>query len=54
MIAGHVLYLIKWGDTLTSIANKFGVTIQSIVDENNIENPNLIYAGSILRICTNQ
>ena len=49
---GHVLYLIKWGDTLTSIANKFGVTIQSIVDENNIANPNLIYAGSILRICT--
>lgn len=50
---GHVLYLIKWGDTLTSIANKFGVTIQSIVEENNIANPNLIYAGSLLRICTN-
>lgn len=50
---GHVLYLIKWGDTLTSIANKFNVTIQSIVEENDIANPNLIYAGSILRICLN-
>ena len=50
----HVIYLIKWGDTLTSIARKFGVSIQSIVEENNISNPNLIYAGSLLRICTYQ
>lgn len=50
----HVLYRIKWGNTLTSIARRYGVTIQSIVEENNIANPNLIYAGSLLRICTNQ
>lgn len=50
----HILYRIKWGDTLTSIARRYGVTIQSIVDENNIANPNLIYAGSLLRICINQ
>ncbi len=50
----HVLYLIKWGDTLTSIARKYGVTVQSIVEENDIANPNLIYAGSLLRICTSQ
>ena len=49
----HVLYRIKWGDTLTSIARKYGVTIQSIVNENGIANPNLIYAGNILRICMN-
>ncbi|MBR6033469.1 MAG: LysM peptidoglycan-binding domain-containing protein [Clostridia bacterium] len=51
---GHVIYRIKWGDTLTSIARKYGVSIQSIVDENDIANPNLIYAGNILRICTSQ
>ena len=49
----HILYLIKWGDTLTSIARRYGVTIQSIVEENDIVNPNLIYAGSLLRICLN-
>ena len=48
---GHIIYHIKWGDTLTQIAKKFGVSIQSIVDENDIKNPNLIYAGSYLRIC---
>ena len=50
---GHILYKIKWGDTLTSIASRFDVSIESIVEENDIANPNLIYAGSILRICTN-
>ncbi len=49
---GHVIYKIKWGDTLTSIARKYGVTIESIAEENDIANPNLIYAGDTLRICT--
>ena len=48
---GHIIYTIKWGDTLTYIANKFGVSINSIVEENNIKNPNLIYAGNQIRIC---
>ncbi len=48
---GHVIYHIKWGDTLSGIATRFGVTVQSIVDENDIKNPNLIYAGAYLRIC---
>lgn len=48
----HNLYIIQLGDTLTSIAAKFDVSIQSIVTLNNISNPNLIYAGSTLRIPT--
>lgn len=48
---GHIIYRIKWGDTLTSIARRYHVSIQSIVEQNNIANPNLIYAGSLLRIC---
>ena len=48
---GHVIYRIKWGDTLTSIARRYNASVQSIVLENNIANPNLIFAGSLLRIC---
>lgn len=47
---GHIIYQIKWGDTLTAIARKYNVSIQSIVEENSIKNPNLIYAGNLLRI----
>lgn len=46
----HTIYTIKYGDTLTSIARKFGVTIESIALLNNIQNVNLIYAGERLRI----
>lgn len=46
----HIIYTIQYGDTLTSISQKYNVTIQSIVELNNIANPNLIYAGERLRI----
>lgn len=49
----HIIYTIKPGDTLTSIAQKYNVTIQSIINLNNIINPNLIYAGNRLRINLN-
>jgi len=46
----HRLYIVKIGNTLTQIAQEFNVTIQEIVELNNIANPNLIFAGEILRI----
>ncbi len=46
----HTLYVIKNGDTLTGIANRFQVTIQTLVEKNDIQNPNLIYAGYLIRI----
>ena len=46
----HIVYTIKPGDTLTSIAARYNVSIQSIVNLNNISNPNLIFAGEQLRI----
>ena len=46
----EVWYTVKKGDNLTKIAKKFGVTVDSIVKLNNIENPNLIYPGQKLRI----
>lgn len=49
---GKVLYQIKRGDTLSSLAIKYRSTVQEIATLNNISNPNLIYAGAIIRIPT--
>lgn len=48
----HILYVVKRGNTLTQISTLYDVSIQSIVDLNDIANPNLIFAGEILRIPT--
>lgn len=46
-------YTVKSGDTLWNIARAYGTTVQEIADINNIQNPNLIYPGQVLRILTN-
>ena len=38
-------YIVKSGDTLSSIAKKYGTTYQKIAKDNNISNPNKIYPG---------
>ena len=48
----HRLYIVRKGNTLTQIAKEYGVSIESIVELNNIVNPNLIYIGETLRIPT--
>lgn len=48
-ISGTV-YTVKRGDTLSSIAAKYGTTYQKIAADNNISNPNLIYPGQKLII----
>ena len=45
-----VTYTIQPGDNLSIIAEKFGTTVDRLVELNGIENPNLIYAGDMLRI----
>lgn len=49
---GKILYTIKRGDTLSKIAREYGTTVSEIATLNNISNPNLIYAGGIIRIST--
>ena len=46
----HILYVVKQGNTLTQISRDYNVSISNIVRINNIRNPNLIFAGEILRI----
>lgn len=47
---GNIIYTVKRGDTLSEIAMKYDVTVQHIVELNNIRNPNLIYPREKLRI----
>lgn len=48
--SGHVVYVVRWGDNLSSIARWYGTTVQAIVVANNLANPNRIYAGQRLII----
>jgi len=45
-------YTVQPGDTLSGIAVQYGTTVYAITTANNIVNPNLIYAGSVLWIPT--
>lgn len=45
-----VVYHVKSGDTLYSIARRFDTTVERLVELNRIENPNLIYPGQKLII----
>jgi GH25 family lysozyme M1 (1,4-beta-N-acetylmuramidase)/LysM repeat protein len=43
-------YTVKEGDTLSSIAARFGTTIGMLVELNNILNPNIIVEGQVLKL----
>lgn len=43
-------YQIQPGDTLSEIAARFGTTVSALASQNNISNPDLIYAGTTIRI----
>lgn len=47
---GHMLYTIKPGDTLWSLAKRYNTTIANIVKLNRIQNANKIYPGQMFRI----
>jgi LysM repeat protein len=44
------IYVVKAHDTLSSIARRFGVTMNEIIELNNLENPNLLHNGQELII----
>ena len=45
-----VYYVVKWGDTLSGIASRYGTTYQKLAQINGISNPNKIYAGQKIRV----
>ena len=50
-VSGSVAtYTVQSGDTLSEIAARYGTTVNELVNLNEINNPNLIYTGEILRL----
>ena len=47
-------YTIKWGDTLSVIAEATGASLDSLVQLNEIQDANLIYPGTVLRFSADQ
>lgn len=47
---GHQYYTIQPGDTLSGISAQFGTSISQLCAWNGIANPNVIYAGSTIRV----
>lgn len=43
-------YVVQPGDNYYRIARRFGVSVQAILAANNVTNPNLLYAGTVLII----
>lgn len=43
-------YTVRSGDTLSSIAAKFGTSYQTLASLNGISNPNWIYVGQVLKV----
>ncbi|MGI6677794.1 MAG: LysM peptidoglycan-binding domain-containing protein [Dehalobacterium sp.] len=50
---GGIIYTVQSGDTLTKIAQSYGITMRSILDLNNIPNPDLIFPGTKLLLPEN-
>lgn len=48
--ASQTVYRVVSGDTLSSIAARFGTTVATLASANRISNPDLIYAGQVITV----
>lgn len=46
------VYIVQRGDTLSGIASRLGVSLEALVEENQITNPNALQVGQKLRVPT--
>lgn len=55
LIAGTpTTHVVQPGETLNTIAQKYGISIEDLLKSNNIANPNLIYRGQELKVWTTE
>lgn len=55
LVAGTpTTHVIQYGETLSIIARQYGITVEQLMQANNIANPNLIYRGQSLTVWTNE
>lgn len=43
-------YAVRPGDTLYSIAKRYGITVNDILLRNKFDNPNVIYPGTLIKL----
>ncbi len=43
-------YIVRPGDTLGKIANRFGLELAQLLAMNNVKDPDLIYPGQLIRV----
>lgn len=43
-------YVVRPGDSLWSVAQRYGTTVSELTRFNNLHNPNLIYPGQVIRV----
>ena len=48
--ARYYIHTVKKGDTLRKLSKHYGVSVEDLIQWNNIQNRNLIYIGQELRI----
>ena len=53
-IDGSMVYLVKKGDTLSTVSGLIGYSVQELAEHNLIKNVNLIYEGQTLRVPASQ
>jgi putative chitinase len=47
---GNATYRVRPGDTLSALAARFGTSVSALASLNGIANPNVLYAGQLLRL----
>jgi LysM repeat protein/Tol biopolymer transport system component len=50
--SGETVHVVQWGETLSLIASRYGVTVEAILAANGLADPNFIYVGQRLIIPT--
>jgi len=49
---GETVHVVQWGETLSLIASRYGVTVDALMAANGLSDPNFVFVGQRLIIPT--